>query len=151
MDNITAKELLLVLIGSSGFVGGVVSILVFIAGRLDKRRERNEASQTEALHNSAELKRIGLEERSAVEQSLWKMLEAKDAEITALKTRIEALEKANALSRPVMSKISSVISEMKREVESVRVIMLSDEETKYFQQRWLSIKRLLQEFEDIIK
>lgn len=150
MDHVTAKELVMAIMGSGGIIGGLVSLLVFIAGRLDRKRDRDQEELETSIHSSAEFKRIKLEEKSSVEQSLWRMMEAKDAEIKALREEIAELERTQTLTRPVINNIITIIRAMRKELDSIKVIMLSDEETKYFQARWIALGDKLNELENLI-
>lgn len=142
----TTREVLLAILGSGGLIGGLISLLVFISSRIDKRRENIEKD----IHNSVEHKRLEHDKSSSVEQALWKIIDSKNKEIEILESKAKDLEATTALTRPIITNILSLIRSMRKELDSINVIMMGQEETSIFFQRWTAVKKGLDELEKLL-
>lgn len=126
----TWTQILLAAVGSIGGVSGVVGLLVFITGRIDKRRERLKAEKSEAIHETAEIRRLELEfthkTDDAVKAELWRMIGEQKEEIKLLKTELEESDNANSMSRPTIQKIYIASRKIRRQVDNLSFLIMKE-------------------------
>lgn len=85
---LTWKEIILVAVGSGGLIGGIVSAFAFVTARIDKRRERLQVD----VSQSADLRRVHLEEER-LDEGIWESVaKEKAAQIAELKETIQELK-----------------------------------------------------------
>lgn len=76
------------ILGGAGALGGLITIANFVTGRLDKRREREEARKSLDISQNVDLRKISLEE-SKFDEGIWEKIAGDlKAENEALKIRI---------------------------------------------------------------
>lgn len=136
------------LFGSGGFVLAGISLFKFINELLTQRRTK----QKEELADSTLLQRLQLEAGSKgqdnLTDNLWKIIGEKNAEIVDLKQEVRDCEKAEKLTRPAVSRIYECIRKIKNEMDSLNIMIMSDEETNVFARRWGNIKAIITDLED---
>lgn len=150
MEGLTLKELVLLITGSGGLIGGIVAAFVFTTSRLDKRRERIKEKQRQDISESADMKKFELDSQNSVHDHLWEIIREKDAEIQRLSNEIEDIEKTSTIQRPVVLKIYANLRSMRKEIESLNLMILSEEETNVFMRRFQTVKVLLDETEGLL-
>ena len=85
---LTWKEIILVAVGSGGLIGGIVSAFAFVTARIDKRRERLQVG----VSQSADLRRVHLEEER-LDEGIWESVaKEKAAQIAELRETIQELK-----------------------------------------------------------
>jgi hypothetical protein len=85
---LTWKEIILVAVGSGGLIGGIVSAFAFVTARIDKRRERLQVD----VSQSADLRRVHLEEER-LDEGIWESVaKEKAAQIAELRETIQELK-----------------------------------------------------------
>ena len=85
---LTWKEIILVAVGSGGLIGGIVSAFAFVTARIDKRRERLQVD----VSQSADLRRVHLEEER-LDEGIWESVAKEKAlQIAELKATIQELK-----------------------------------------------------------
>lgn len=131
MIDFTSQEFLVLLAGSSGLIGAAVSVFNLVSTRLEKKASQDNTS------------------RDAVETNLWKMLDAKSTEITLLKTEISLLE-GDSLNRKKVTEIINIIRQMTKDIDSIKVVLLSNEDTQFFHDKLMSIKKGIAKLEEIL-
>lgn len=146
MEGFTGRELLIAILGSGGFIGGLVGLLSFLSSRIDKRRQRLDKEQHMHVSQSTDMRRFELDKENSVQQQLWKIIEEREAECKELETAL----KESTLSRPQILKIGKNIREMRKEIESLNVMILDEEQTNVFMRRFQTVKQLLDETEGML-
>jgi len=85
---LTWKEIILVAVGSGGLIGGIVSAFAFVTARIDKRRERLQVD----VSQSADLRRVHLEEER-LDEGIWESVAKEKAlQIAELRETIQELK-----------------------------------------------------------
>ncbi len=85
---LTWKEIILVAVGSGGLIGGIVSAFAFVTARIDKRRERLQVD----VSQSADLRRVHLEEER-LDEGIWESVaKEKAVQIAELRETIQELK-----------------------------------------------------------
>lgn len=146
MENLSVASLIVLVVGSGGIIGGLVSVATLIFSRLDKKRQ----NEKDDSMFSAEEKKVNLDRDRTVHDQLWKIIDAKELEIRELKATIDALEAESPLNRPKVREIYDLIRLIQRDVDSVKVILLSTEDTTFFNTKWVDIKERLNSIESLL-
>lgn len=144
------KEIILALIGGGGFLAGLISLFNAIAVRLDARRKNKKEDKAEQFLHVSEAEKLKLEGNKNAADLLWKIIEEKNAEIRELKTEVEDAEKFAALTRPNVIKLAADVRAIRKEIESLNVMVLSEEDTNVFMRRFQAVKVLLDDIESIL-
>lgn len=154
MQEWTAKDIILTVLGSGTFIGSVIVVFNFITARIDARRQRIEATSQRKLADAIEVKKLEVEaegrEVDSVRAAMWKLLEERQGEITALKIEIEGLKRQAILDRPLITQIYAKLRAMRKEIESLNLMVLSEEETNVFMRRFNKVKEILDETEGML-
>jgi chromosome segregation ATPase len=128
--------------------------LSFVTVRLDARKARLAAAETNRIADSIEVRKLEADTETRGNDSLvanlWKFIAEKDAEIAELKKEIEECEAAAKLNRPTINKIYAKLRAMRTEIESLNVMVLNEEETNVFMRRFNQVKLLLDETEGLL-
>jgi len=114
------KEIVIVVAGSSGLIGGLVSAFAFVTGRLDKRRERD------LMHASmsTDLRRVKLEEER-LDEWIWEgVAKEKEAQILVLKQELKDEREAH---RQTKSTARATLDELAEMFKRLRVAKIPDE------------------------
>lgn len=126
----TWTQILVAAVGSIGGVSGVVTLLVFITGRIDKRREREKAAQDKAIHETEGIRRLEYEfaqkTDEAVKAELWRLIGEQKEEIRLLKAEIEESEAHQSLSRPAIQKIYNASRKIRRQVDNLSFLVMKE-------------------------
>lgn len=150
----TPEKIVLAVLGSGGFITGIVMAFNAIAARLDARRKRLEEAELKRIADAVELKRLeaitGEKSSETLIQNLWKIIESKNVEIEGLKQEINECEKKATLDRPVINQVYAKLRAMRREIESLNVMVLNEEETNVFMRRFNTVKALVEETEGLL-
>jgi len=133
------KELLIVVSGSVGIIGGLIPVAVFVYSRLDKKKEQHAGDLHE--YNDAQ---------KSVVDALNKMIETKDAEIAKLQAKLESTENKGILTLPKLQKIMAEIRTMREALSRLNVLVMSQEETNIFAERFATIKEGIAHIEEIL-
>jgi capsule polysaccharide export protein KpsE/RkpR len=123
---------------------------VWISGRLDKRKERIKALSESEIANRTEMKRYELDANNAVHTQLWEIIKEQKAEISELQEELKEVESTATLQRPAVNKIYANLRAMRKEIESLNLMILSEEETNVFMRRFQAVKLLLDETEGLL-
>ena len=150
----TTEKIVILIFGGGGTITGLVLLFNAIAARIDIRNERKKKADLDRIANAVEVKRLqaDTDERSAetLVSNLWKLVETKNKEIAELKQEIEQLEKEGKLTRPVINQIYAKLRAMRKEIESLNLMILNEEETNVFMRRFGAVKMLLDEAEGLL-
>ena len=133
------KELLIVVSGSVGIIGGLIPVAVFVYSWLDKKKEQHAGDLHE--YNDAQ---------KSVVDALNKMIETKDAEIAKLQAKLESTENKGILTLPKLQKIMAEIRTMREALSRLNVLVMSQEETNIFAERFATIKEGITHIEEIL-
>lgn len=133
------KELLIVVSGSVGIIGGLIPVAVFVYSRLDKKKEQHAGDLHE--YNDAQ---------KSVVDALNKMIETKDAEIAKLQAKLESTENKGILTLPKIQKLNAEIRTMREALSRLNVLVMSQEETNIFAERFATIKEGIAHIEEIL-
>lgn len=133
------KELLIVVSGSVGIIGGLIPVAVFVYSRLDKKKEQHAGDLHE--YNDAQ---------KSVVDALNKIIETKDAEIAKLQAKLESTENKGILTLPKLQKIMAEIRTMREALSRLNVLVMSQEETNIFAERFATIKEGIAHIEEIL-
>lgn len=120
-----------------------MTVISFIVGRIDKRRERHKEEAEMELSHSAEADRIKLDSKNSTEAALWKIIEE-------LKENLAEEKKFATLTRPNVIKIAGDVRAIRKEIESLNLMILNEEETNVFMRRFQTVKQLLDQIETIL-
>lgn len=150
MLEFTAKEIIVMVLGSGGFIGGLISLFVFITGRLDKRKERTKEELKTQISQSADMKRFELDSSNAVHAQLWEIINAQQTHIANLEKDAEELEAKAILQRPTILRIYANIRAMRSEIDGMNVLIMSNDDTSVFMKRFSALKTLLNETEGML-
>lgn len=134
-----AKELFLAISGSGGIIGGLVTLAVFVYSRIDKKKER----QSSDYHEYATAQKN-------VVDALNKMLADKDAEIEKLQQKLNDGENKGILTLPKIQKLNAEIRTMREALSRINVLVMSQEETNIFAERFATIKEGIAHIEEIL-
>lgn len=143
MDSFTSKDILLAFIGSAGILGGVMTVISFIVGRIDKRRERIREERDLEVSHSVGIDRVRLDSATATEAALWKIIQE-------LKESLAEEKRFATLTRPNVIKIAADVRAIRKEIESLNLMILNEEETNVFMRRFQTVKQLLDQIETIL-
>lgn len=110
MENFTWGQIILAVGGSGGILVTLLAIAKFISERFDLRVGRK-----------TEQGRLTLEERRDSNAEIWKIVDAKNAEIKELEEEIEALKNDNKLTRPVVRDIYRKLAHLESRAKALRV------------------------------
>lgn len=146
----TTKEIILAVLGSGGFIGGFIAIFVFITARLDKKRERDKALLESEITKTSDMKRFELDSSNSVHSQLWEIINEHKAENKLLSEQVEELERIAVLQWPTRLKIHANLRQMRKEIESLNLMILSEDETNVFMRRFQTVKVLLDETEGML-
>jgi hypothetical protein len=154
MGEFTTTQFLAYLTIAGGAIAGVIKIFTFISHQLDARRKRIEAREQKKLDASVEARRLTLDysekgERNTITE-LWKLVDDKDEEIKDLEAKLKEAEKAERLNRPTIMKIYGYVRDIRNEMDSLNIMLLSEEETNVFARRWGNIKVIIQNLEAVL-
>lgn len=133
------KELLIVVSGSVGIIGGLIPVAVFVYSRLDKKKEQHAGDLHE--YNDAQ---------KSVVDALNKMIETKDAEISRLEAKLSSGEDKGILTLPKIQKISAEVRTIREALSRLNVLVMSHEETMIFAERFSAIKEAVQNIDKIV-
>jgi len=133
------KELLIVVSGSVGIIGGLIPVAVFVYSRLDKKKEQHAGDLHE--YNDAQ---------KSVVDALNKIIETKDAEIAKLQAKLESTENKGILTLPKIQKLNAEIRTMREALSRLNVLVMSQEETNIFAERFATIKEGIAHIEEIL-
>ncbi len=125
--------------GSGGIIGGLVTFAVFVYSRMDKKKE----------HESANYHEYADAQKNVVE-ALNKMLESKNAEIERLQHRLDEGEDRGILTVPKIQKINAEMRTMREALSKLNVLIMNDEETNIFAERFSTVKQGIANIEKII-
>lgn len=154
VDEYSAKEIALAVVGGGGLIGGCVALFSFVAARLDARTQKTEADEKRRLADAVEMRRIEAEregrDADALVENLWKLIGEKDSELKAQRLEIADLETKATTNRPMLLKVYANLRAMRREIESLNVMVLSEEETNVFMRRFQTVKVLLDDTESLL-
>ena len=134
-----AKELFLAISGSGGIIGGLVTFAVFVYSRMDKKKE----------HQSAEHHEYADAQKNVVD-ALQKMLDSKNAEIERLQNRLSDGENRGILTVSKIQKINAEMRLMREALSKLNVLIMTDEETNIFAERFAAVKEGIKNIEKII-
>lgn len=147
-------QIVIAALSSGGILSGLVTLGVFINKLLTDRRKTRQDREDKVIHDSVESKRLELEfedkHAAAVVDNLWKLLDARDRHIASLKTDLQVCEEQSSLSRPMLIQVYKNVRAIRKEIESLNVMVLSDEDTNVFMRRFQIVKQLLDETENIL-
>lgn len=137
--------------GSAGFITAIIAAFNAVTARLDARKKRIAGGVESKIANAVEVKRLQAETDGKTQDSLvgnlWKIIEAKETEIAKLEKELEQTEQHSSLSRPTITKIYIQLRAMRKEIESLTVMRLDDEQTNVFVRRFEKVKECLDEIE----
>lgn len=152
--NFTPGEILAAFLGGGGIIGGVITALSFLSGRLEARRKRIEEKSKSALEKEVDVRRLENEIQykgtDALVNNLWKLIEEQKIELKAKEAVIEEMEADEKLTRPAVMKIYECVRKIRNEMDSLNIMLLSDEETNVFARRWGNIKVIMCELEETL-
>lgn len=102
-------QILVALLAAAGGVTGIVKVFTVSVRLWERRRKTRLDSATKQLNNAVEIKRIVAEanhiDDEAVKLALWKIIEERKEEISALKERVMNLEQTHSMSPEIRKKI----------------------------------------------
>lgn len=130
-------------VGSSGLVGGLWTAFVFFSGKLEARRKRLVEERAKEISSTADLRRIDIDTGAQGTKLLWDIIAEQKAEIKDLRAELEAAEKAERLDRVSVMTIYECVRQIKNEMDSLNLMILSDHETNVFARRWGNIKTIM--------
>lgn len=133
------KELLIVVSGSVGIIGGLIPVAVFVYSRLDKKKEHQEGD----YHTHVDAQKNVID-------TLNKMLEDKNAEIIRLEAKLSSGEDKGILTLPKIQKISAEVRTIREALSRLNVLVMSHEETMIFAERFSAIKEAVQNIDKIV-
>lgn len=134
-----AKDLIQAISGSGGIIAALVSIAVIIYSRMDKRKEHQEGD----YHGYVDAQKNVIE-------TLNKMLEDKNAEISRLEAKLSSDEDKGILTLPKIQKISAEVRTIREALSRLNVLVMSHEETMIFAERFSAIKEAVQNIDKIV-
>lgn len=147
-------QIIAIVIGGGGGITGIISILVFIAGRIDKAREQRAQELVTHLSNSADIKRIELEQSTidnkTIVDQLWKMLDEEKSDVTRLKKEVETLQDSNLLSQKNALTIYVAIRKMRQQLDLVELLLNTETESDNILNEVREIKKQLDEVEKLL-
>lgn len=144
------KEIMIAILGGGGLLAGLISLLNFIATRLDARRKNKKEDKAEQSLHTTETERLKLEGNKNSIDLLWKIIDEKNIEICELKIEVTNAEKFATLTRPNVIKLAADIRLIRKEIESLNLMILNEEETNVFMRRFQNVKVLLDDIENIL-
>jgi predicted RNase H-like nuclease (RuvC/YqgF family) len=144
------QEIIIAFLGGGGILAGLISALNFISARLDTRRKNKKEDREEALTHSTESERIKLDGNKNTNDILWRVIEEKNDEIASLEKKVEDAEKFATLTRPNVIKLAKDVRDIRKEIESLNLMILNEEETNVFMRRFQNVKVLLDDIEAIL-
>lgn len=150
MIDLTPGEVVVAIVGSGGLIAGSISLFSFITGRLDVRRKRLKETLAKEISQTADMKRFDLDATNLVHNQLWEIIKERDVKITALEGEIEVLDEKAILQRPTILKVYANLRAMRKEIESLNLMILNEEETNVFMRRFQTVKVLLDETEAML-
>jgi peptidoglycan hydrolase CwlO-like protein len=116
-----------------------VTLAVFVYSRIDKKKER----QSSDYHEYATAQKN-------VVDALNKMLADKDAEIEKLQQKLNDGENKGILTLPKIQKLNAEIRTMREALSRLNVLVMSQEETNIFAERFATIKEGITHIEEIL-
>lgn len=134
-----AKDLISAISASGGIITALVSVAVIIYSRMDKRKEHQEGD--DHTHVDAQKNVI---------DTLNKMLEDKNAEISRLESKLSSAEDKGILTLPKIQKISAEVRTIREALSRLNVLVMSHEETMIFAERFAAIKEAVQNIDKIV-
>lgn len=140
-------QIILAVLSSGGIIGTIISVLIYASGRMDKRRERMDKQKQLDVSQTADLKRLELDEDKSIEGALWRIIEEKNDEIAQLKAEVSDVTNTSSLSRPRVTQIYKAVRLMRKEIDSLNLMILNEEETNVFMRRFRAVKDYLDEIE----
>lgn len=146
-DEYSTIQIVVAALGSSGIVGASWTLFVFISGKLEARRKKQEEDRKKEISNAADLRRVEAETGESATKLLWDLIRELKSEVKDLKADLEAAEQAEILTRPAVMHIYECVRQIKNEMDSLNIMLLSDEETNVFARRWANIKAIMVELE----
>lgn len=146
-ETFTLSQIVITAIGSIGGLTGLISAAVAINKILTERRKVREQRQRDLIHDTIEGRRLDLEHSDRKEAdalaAVWKIVDR-------LEHENEDIEKLATLTRPTIVKIARNLREMRKEIESLNLMILDEKETNVFMRRFQRVKELLDETENIL-
>jgi hypothetical protein len=133
------KEWVLAISGSGGIIGGLVAFAVFVYGRMDKKKEM----ETTDSHSY-------VDGQKNIVDALNQILESKNAEIARLESKLTEGEGKGILTLPKIQKISAEMRVMREALSKLNVLIMNDEETNIFAERFATVKQGILNIEHII-
>lgn len=146
----TGRELIIAILGSGGLIGGLFTAVAFVVGRLDKRRERKENSETTTRSETAETRRIEIEDETATDARWEKLANRYSADITGLEEKLKEYEDEVAETRPIWAKIDRGLNAMENRLQKLRVAKCPDNVVDIINERIAEVQKTIDEIRNIL-
>lgn len=128
----STREILVLVVGSGGAIGGIVSLLMFVVARFDKRKDQQDVTSNTVL------------------SAYQAIVDERNHEIERLKSEIKEYELSDTLSRPKVAKIFVQIRLIWAAFGRLNLMILTQEETNIIAEKFDIIKNAVKEIEDIV-
>jgi len=147
----TTRELVIAFLGSGGLLGGLFTIVVFVVGRLDKRRERRENNDTLSRSETAEFRRLEIEDETATDARWEKLANRYSAEITGLEEKLKECEDEASLTRPILAQLHRTLNTMENRLQKLRVAKCPDDVVDIINERIAEVQKSIDEMRGALK
>ena len=150
MDEFTWSQIGFAVGVSATLIATMLSVAVFVVGRIDAKKKQNEEAAGRDLTNAVELRRLGHAEDVSGDDLLLKIIDLKDAEIKRLEARNERTEKENQLARPTVIMLRHKLGELDKKLHSLLIQPCPDEVANILNERMGEAKVLAAELRDLL-
>lgn len=140
-------EKILIFLGGSGFLGGVLAVLKIIAERYDKLKERRTKEKEFEISETADLKDIEFKSSDTAKTWLEKILGIRDAEIVRLKSELQKQESDLELNESKFNQIEKELRRVRREFEYLDIYFFKNEKNDNLKKQFGVVRTALDELE----
>lgn len=117
MEAFSVKEVLLIAFGGAGIVAGLVSVLTFVAGRIDKARENKKQDTDSHITESSQFERIRLDSMIFTKETFIDLIRELQKQIADLREEVEKCESHRKFDRQEMKDLKIKINKLEKNVD----------------------------------
>jgi hypothetical protein len=147
MDNVTAKEIFIAVMGSAGLIGGLLTVAKFVSERVDQWRTRNQQKRQADVSQTAELKRLKIDADEDIYDRFKELLSEREKEIKDLKAKLLEWENKHT-DQKLIDEMYRTLRIIINEIDAMNMLFLNERDTQIFARRFKAMHDAAKEMRD---